>query len=682
MTHRLRSILAVVVAVFVTVPAPLVGWRAGHLLAACHGLPQTVGFLVPGILAVVGRPDHRAARRLFALGLTTGLGFSVGAVYSAYSLSHPVPVWAGIVVLALQALDLGTGALLLSLMAVFPDGGYQRGYERVVVRVGAGLVVTVIALERATATVLTYPGAFIWTARASAPNPAAGFGLAGVGRVAWVAYQAAFPILVAAGITLLVLRFRRFGARERSQIAWPLLGAFVTLTWIVLLGGLGSFVRDQPEWLVYLLYAPAAMAVPVAVGVGILRRDVLVIDDLVRRCVAFAALWLLITAASVGAAVGLGVLAGRAVPLALAIGLTAAVTLVAEPMRRRLERLSERLVFGHQVSGTELIAALGARLESTTDITTIVDTVAADIRIGLRAAWVQVALDDGGSGVVAASGTAPADHEAAATVHLVRAGVRIGTITCGPRWDRRYSAADRQLLESLGRLAALVVHNAHLVTDLGESLEALRASRRRLVTAHDEGRRRLERDLHDGVQQELVALLAQMALARNQLRRDRELGQQSLDQAQRAAQHALVAVQELARGIHPTVLTDHGLVVAVTDRASRMPIPVAVQAERLSRFSTEVEGAAYFVVAEALGNVLKHAGATQAWVQLETPAEDVLRVAVRDDGAGFDPRQVALRGLLGLRDRVEAQGGQLSVVSSPGCGTRVTATVDVGSRCA
>jgi signal transduction histidine kinase len=80
--------------------------------------------------------------------------------------------------------------------------------------------------------------------------------------------------------------------------------------------------------------------------------------------------------------------------------------------------------------------------------------------------------------------------------------------------------------------------------------------------------------------------------------------------------------------------------------------------------------------------VLKHAGATQAWVQLETPAEDVLRVAVRDDGAGFDPRQVALRGLLGLRDRVEAQGGQLSVVSSPGCGTRVTATVDVGSRCA
>jgi signal transduction histidine kinase len=677
MTTRRRSILAVLAAVVATLPSPLIGWRTGHLLSASHGLPQVIGFLLPGVLAVAGRPDNRAARRLFALGMVMAVGFSVGSTYSAYLTDHAVPAWGHWLVLLLQALDLGSGALVLALLAVFPDGVYQREVERHMVWIGAGYLLAVLTLEHIAAPRLSYPGTYIWSTKITADNPSAGFGLATLGRAAWIGYQAGFLLLVLTGIVLLVLRFRRSSAPKRGQIAWPLVGAALTVVWVVIMGALSTFLHHQPDWLVYVLYAPSAMAIPLAIGLGILRGNVLDVDVLVRRSVAFGALWVVVTGVCVGVALGLGLLAGRTVPVAVAIGLAVAATLVAEPVRRWLEKLSERLVFGRQASVPELIAALGARLDATTDVRAIADTVATDVLQALRAAWVQVVLDERGQRVVGTAGTPTPGAEPEAAVHLVRSGRRIGEITCGPRWDGTYSTADRQLLQSLAGLAVLAIHNAQLVAELEDSLEDLRASRRRIVAAHDEGRRRLEQDLHDGVQQELVALLAQMGLVQNQLRRDPELAGRTLELAHRAAQDTLLAVQEMARGIHPTLLADHGLVAAIEDRASRMPIPTHVQAKQVPRLRAEVEQAAYFVVAEALGNVLKHARASQAEVLLETPDPAMLRISVRDDGSGFDVERAAQRGLLGLRDRVEAQGGALTVTSGRGAGTCLTATLNL-----
>lgn len=679
MTARRRSILAVAVALLVTAPAPVIGWRSGHLLAASHGLPQTAGFLVPGVLAIAGSPASKAARRLFALGLLTAAGFSVGAAWSAYAGAHP-PTWAYPGVLLIQGLDLGTGVLVLGLLAVFPDGAYQRSAERVAVLVGVGFVAAVLLLENAASRTLSYPGTFVWTDTVTVPNPSAGFGLAALGRVAWVAYQAGFLVLVVTGIVLLVLRFRRFGARERGQIMWPLLGVVVTVVTIVVLGALGPVLHDQPDWVVYLLYAPTAMAVPLTIGVGMLRRDLLEVDVLVLRSVAYGLLWSVVTGGCVAAALLVGVAAGRRVPLPLAIGLAVAATLLAEPVRRRLERFFERVVFGRRASAPEVIAALGARLETTADVDEIADAVAADVLAGLGAAWVRVELHERGGRVSGTAGAVPREEAAALTVALTREGEQVGEIACGPRWDTPYSKADEHLLESLGRLAVQAVHGAHLADQLASRLDELSASRARIVAAQDEARRRLEQDLHDGVQQELVALLARLGLARNQLRRDPVLAEETLHAALDDGRQTLVSLQETARGIHPPVLSDHGLAVAVAERISRLPIPVEVEAslDGCGRFAPEVEAAAYFVVTEALGNVLKHSGADRAWVRLDTAGDRLLRVTVRDEGRGFDPAAVSPRGLVGLRDRVEAHGGTLALVSEPGRGTCLTATVDYG----
>jgi signal transduction histidine kinase len=227
------------------------------------------------------------------------------------------------------------------------------------------------------------------------------------------------------------------------------------------------------------------------------------------------------------------------------------------------------------------------------------------------------------------------------------------------------------------------VRNSWLSEQLAERVAELDASRARLVHAEDEGRRRLERDLHDGVQQELVALLARLGLARNQMRRDPGLSEETLGEAQRDAQRALLSLQEVSRGIHPPLLTDRGLGHAVAERAARLPIPVAVD-DRLSargRLPGDVEAASYFFVSEALTNVLKHAGATRADVLIDVMG-DRLHVVVGDDGRGFDVPRTRAHGLVGLRDRIEALGGTLDVVSRPGQGVTLVASIPAPAECA
>ena len=189
------------------------------------------------------------------------------------------------------------------------------------------------------------------------------------------------------------------------------------------------------------------------------------------------------------------------------------------------------------------------------------------------------------------------------------------------------------------------------------------------------GRRRIERDIHDGVQQELVALLAKARLARNQLMRDPRLAETTLTELQADARQALEDLRELAHGIHPPLLSDRGLLEAIEAQTGRLPVPVRIDAdglERGTRYATEIEGAAYFLVCEGLANALKHAWATRIEVRLAA-LPDGLRVEVADDGRGFEPCGVASSGLRGLADRVEALGGQLEIVSRPAGGTRLIA---------
>jgi signal transduction histidine kinase len=241
-----------------------------------------------------------------------------------------------------------------------------------------------------------------------------------------------------------------------------------------------------------------------------------------------------------------------------------------------------------------------------------------------------------------------------------------------------------ELLVTLTRHAALAIRNAALAAELADRLEQinvqaqeLHASRARIVQAEETGRRRLERDIHDGVQQELVALLAKIRRARNQLGRDPAAVGVLLEELQDETKLALSDLRDFAQGIHPTVLSDRGLAEAIEDRVSRLPASVSLEVAeqvRNARFAQAVEGAAYFTVCEGLANAMKHASAHRLLVRLGSDGDDLV-VEVTDDGAGFETRGVARSGLSGLEDRIEALGGRFQVTSAPGRGTQLHATL-------
>ena len=211
--------------------------------------------------------------------------------------------------------------------------------------------------------------------------------------------------------------------------------------------------------------------------------------------------------------------------------------------------------------------------------------------------------------------------------------------------------------------------------ELRTRVDDLRDARQRILTAADEERRRIERDLHDGAQQRLVALSLTLRLAEARIVTDPASAAELVAQAREEAQLAVAELRELARGIHPALLSDRGLGAALEALASRAPVPVQISGVPSNQLCQAVEACAYYVTAEALTNVAKYAQASEASVHLSIE-DDCLRLQVRDDGVGgADPSTGS--GLRGLRDRVDALDGNLELESPPGGGTTVTVEIPV-----
>jgi len=253
-----------------------------------------------------------------------------------------------------------------------------------------------------------------------------------------------------------------------------------------------------------------------------------------------------------------------------------------------------------------------------------------------------------------------------------RSSVSAPIIVAGIMWGAVGIASAEPLpADTEGRLGAFC-ELVSLAVASAQAREDLSASRARLVKAGDEQRRKLERNLHDGAQQRLVSLALTIRLARRQLESKPDAVAASLEGAAKELDLALEELRELARGLHPAALTEQGLGPALAGVAKRLPIDVDVNAPS-DRLPENIEATAYYIVSEALTNVAKHAQATQAKVDM-TVAEDVLKFEITDDGrGGADPS--AGSGILGLRDRAEAVGGTLFVISPPGKGTVVTAQI-------
>jgi signal transduction histidine kinase len=229
-----------------------------------------------------------------------------------------------------------------------------------------------------------------------------------------------------------------------------------------------------------------------------------------------------------------------------------------------------------------------------------------------------------------------------------------------------------RLVHDLAAQAGLVLRNVRLVEDL-------RASRQRLVAAQDEERRRLERNIHDGAQQQLVALAVKARLAGQLAERDPGKTVELLGQIEAETQSALEDLRDLARGIYPPLLADQGLVAALQAQSRKSHLGVEVDADGLGRFPADVEATVYFCTLEALQNVAKYAAAERTVIRLAR-ANGSLSFEVEDDGRGFDPGVlVSGSGLQGMADRLAAVGGSLEIRSAPGQGTTVAGHVPVAT---
>ncbi|MCT9929104.1 histidine kinase [Planotetraspora sp. A-T 1434] len=305
------------------------------------------------------------------------------------------------------------------------------------------------------------------------------------------------------------------------------------------------------------------------------------------------------------------------------------------------------LVFDLRPTVDELLSGLRPALEEAEPAEQL-NRLAQAVRAGVDVRWAAVELADG-TRVVAGQ----EDEEAVLTVP---AG--LGRIACGPKVGGRLTREDRRLLGALAVPVGLAIQSVALAA--------------RLINAQEAERRRIERNIHDGAQQQLVALIAGLELARAT-----GGGADVLVLLREQARQALTDLRELAAGIHPSVLSQGGLVEAVEERCSGLPVTITVTADpglRVRRFPDEIEGAMYFTVSEAVANALKHASASRIEVRLSL-REDRLEASVTDDGKGFDTGAVARRGLATLADRMTALGGGLELTSGRGEGSRVRAWV-------
>jgi signal transduction histidine kinase len=260
-------------------------------------------------------------------------------------------------------------------------------------------------------------------------------------------------------------------------------------------------------------------------------------------------------------------------------------------------------------------------------------------------------------------------------VQVRERGELLGALSITKSPSDPITPTEEKLVADLALQAGLVLRNARLVEDL-------RASRQRLVKAQDQERRRLERNIHDGAQQQLVALQVKQRLAEQLAEHDPARAIELLRQLQVDTGQALTDLRDLARGIYPPLLADEGLAAALQAQARKATLPVEVHSNGVGRYPQEVEATAYFCCLEALQNITKYAKASSVRVDIAVTNGE-LRFEVADDGLGFDVAATRRgSGLQNMADRLEAVDGSLEIVSAPGAGTRMTGRIPVGADAA
>jgi signal transduction histidine kinase len=468
--------------------------------------------------------------------------------------------------------------------------------------------------------------------------------------------------MLGAGASL-VVRLRRAVGVERQQLKW-----FVYVGAIASLGFVSSLLlRPWPE------LGILAMGVgflgfgltAIAAGIAVLRYRLYDIDLLINRTLVYAVL----TACVVGIYVLVVTYFGAAFQArGDAVSLLAAgvVAVLFQPLRDRLQRGVNRLLYGQRDDPYGVLSRLGQRLESTLAPDAVLSTIVQTVRDALKLTYTAIALEqDGASALVAASGMR---QGLLVELPLVYQAEPLGHLLLGPRAPGElFSPADRRLLDDLARQAGVAVHAVRLTADL-------QRARERLVTGREEERRRLRRDLHDGLGSQLAGLNIHAGVLRKLIAHDTAGAEAAAAELQAELRAAIASIRRLVRDLRPQAVDELGLIGAVRVRAAQYAeaeLRIAVDApEQLGPLPAAVEVATYRIVEEALTNAVRHAHAQNCDVRL-TLADGALNLVIKDDGVGLTPGGTVGVGLLSMRERAMELGGTCLVRTGTHGGTEV-----------
>jgi signal transduction histidine kinase len=528
---------------------------------------------------------------------------------------------------------------------------------------------------------LLYGGPAAWLAGSAAWSVWAGQPL----RFFQLAAAPELPLIIGGGVAALWSLAQSYRAArdsvERAQVAWVGLGFGAVIGWYILLGGaflLAATVGDgglgiAGETLiggVYSLGAAALLAPPVCLAVAVLRHRLFEIDVALNRTLVYGGLTLGI-AAAYGLALGaLAVLFQGAGSLPLTLLAAGAAAVLFNPLRERLQRAVNRLLYGERDDPYAAMADLSRRLEAAIApdavLPAIVETVAGRLKLPSVAIQIRqgeelidgAVFDEGGAG------------QGQLVLPIVYQGEEVGRLVARSRWgEQELGRADRRLLEALARQAGAVVHGARLTADL-------RRSRERLVAAREEERRRLRRDLHDGLGPTLAGLTLKVDAARNLLGDDPATAERLLAELRGQIQSAVGDIRRLVYALRPPALDQLGLAGALEELAEQCgqegPLVELDLPAELPPLPPAVEVAAYRIAQEALTNVVRHSGARRCALRLQ-PRDDGLELLVEDEGRGMASDGRPGVGLASMAERAAELGGVCSVGPRQGGGTLVRA---------
>jgi signal transduction histidine kinase len=648
---------------------------------------------------IVRRAGNLTGWFMLAEGATLAV-MTTGSAYAIFGVkAHPgaVPAAAAVGALA-EAVFVLVTTNLAAVFLVFPTGRLPSPRWRPAAQ--AGLVLTGLSLAAFVVSTrqvaLPAPGgiSLVYT------NPLA---VRSLRPVTWLGtlngLGVVFVLLLAPAVVSLVLRYRRGDQRLRQQMKWLALvvtGFLICQSAGILAGAVGQANKPLQQVPYAIVPFLVLLGIPVAMAIAILRRRLFDIDVIISRALLVTLLSAGVTAVYAAIVLGIGTVVGhRSSPL-LTIAAAVVIALVFQPLRQRASRLVNRLVYGERATPYQVLSDFAADMAGQLDLGGALDRMVSLLGGAAGAArveaWIRVGADLR-PGAVWPAGSAPS-----AAVTLNGAGLPVldpparvvpvrhgddllGALSLTKPPNEPLSSTEDSLLQHLASQASLVMRNAQLTAELRATIEELLASRRRLVEAQDAERRRIERNLHDGAQQQLIALAIQLGLLAESAD-DPDLIRQAIPELKAQLSTALDDLRALARGIYPPLLAEQGLVMALRAQAARSPVPVVLEADQVGRYPQDAESTVYFCTLEALQNVAKHARATATTIRL-SGSGGVLEFSVSDDGAGF-PAAAARHGsgLQGMSDRLAALGGTLDISSEPGQGTTITGRLATSERAA